>query len=95
MARLDPYTDADPMFLAVLMDGTLHITQFSQVYTVACECISSLDIQHRSNPHFREALKAAGPKPGGFQCMLDKESADTLFHELTFSGRVLWASGDE
>ena len=43
----------------------------------------------------REALKEAAPEPGGFQCALDKSSADLLFHKLTLGGKVIWASRDE
>jgi hypothetical protein len=35
-------------------------------------------------------LKEAKPKPGGFQCAFDKESADLSFFELTLNGSVVW-----
>jgi len=56
---------------------------------------SPLFIQRHSNVHSRETLKAAGPKPGGFRCALDKESADALFHELVLDGKVFWVNKDE
>ncbi|KAF9789421.1 hypothetical protein BJ322DRAFT_1105268 [Thelephora terrestris] len=40
-----------------------------------------------------EALKNAAPKPGGFWCAIDKESADLLFLKLSLGGEVVWAKG--
>lgn len=77
------------------MDGMLHTMPFSQVYTLACKYIFSYYIQHRSNVRSREELKEAGPKPGGFRCVLEEESADILFYSLTLDGKVVWASRDE
>ncbi|KAF9787403.1 hypothetical protein BJ322DRAFT_1107468 [Thelephora terrestris] len=41
-----------------------------------------------------EALKDAKPKPGGFRCALDRESADYLFFELSLDGKVVWAEDE-
>ena len=62
---------------------------------MACECTILSKVRHYSDVHPREALKRAGPQPGGIQCALDKESAHLLFHELTLGGKVTWASKDE
>ena len=70
----------------------------SQEYTLVCEY--TIPYYHfnfdfvltRFEP--REALKKADPRPGGFQCAIDKESADLLFHGLTFDGKVVWARGE-
>jgi len=78
----------------MVMDGTLRTTLFSQVYTAACENFF-LQARGCSNMYSRDALKEAGPKPGGFRCALDEESADALFYGLTLDGKVVWASRDE
>lgn len=77
------------------MGGTLHTTLFSLVYTAACECIFSLQLERYSNIHSRSALREAGPKKGGFQCALDKESADALFYKLTLDESVVWVKTGE
>ena len=52
-------------------------------------------VAQHSDVGSREALKEAGPTPGGFRCAPDKFSADLLFPELTFGGKVIWLSRDK
>ena len=40
--------------------------------------------------HSRDELREAGPIPGGFQCALNKASADQLFHDLSVNGAIVW-----
>lgn len=81
----------------MLADGLLPTTPFSQECTPAGEysfsCYTAPDTALTHTP--REELKEAGPRPGGFRCVLEKESADILFYSLTLDGKIVWASGDE
>jgi len=41
--------------------------------------------------HFRKALKEAGPKPGGFQCVAEEEAANHIFYHFAMNDMITWA----
>ena len=88
----DLYASPVPVSPVMVTGGLLHTTRFSQVYTMECKFILlSRRLDGTPDIYPREALKRAGPKPGGFRCVLGKESADVIFHKMTLDGAVAWA----
>lgn len=45
--------------------------------------------------HLRNVLKKVGPKPGGFRCAVDEESANGIFHDFAINSIVVWAGVEE
>lgn len=73
------------------MGGMLPTTPFSQGYTMDREYTVFVIIQH-SNIRSRKALKKARPTPGGFECAVDEETANNLFHHFAVNDLITWAT---
>ena len=59
------------------------------------EYIATPHILHYTHAHPRNTFKGAGAKPGGFQCAVNEESANNLFHYYATNGMITWASAEE